>query len=65
MMDWEDSALSAEEIVARAIRADVLTDRAVRQAILQEFPWDIRGKDSPSSLLHRPSKDWVKYRRVG
>jgi hypothetical protein len=50
MINCEDPWLSAEEIVARAVRADELADMDVLLAIL--------GKDAPSFLLHRPSKDW-------
>ena len=37
MMDWRDSRTSAEEIVARAVLADELSDIAVCMAIMQKF----------------------------
>lgn len=62
MIDCEDPELSAEEVVARVVMADVMADEVVSLAILQKSRGDILGEDSPSPLLRRPCKDWVKYR---
>jgi hypothetical protein len=56
MMDWRDPRTSAEEIVARAVLADELSDIAVCMAIMKKFKSPTNPYSTEPLLLLAPSQ---------